>query len=237
MAVTRGGSSGTTTLPGPGAGGPIDVPRDRKVRAPVLAPVRGRRRPGLLAAGLMLTAMGALVAVWLVNGAGHRVPVLIVTRPVAMGSTITAADVGRAEVSVDTGVGTVPAAQESAVVGRVAAAGLVAGQMLAPGLVTDAGPPAVGQVLVVLSLPAARLPAGGLHPGDRILVVNTPPADAEPPTSVPASIPATVVRQGAPDLNGVRAVDVTTATGDGPSLAATAATGRIAVIVQPRRQG
>jgi hypothetical protein len=208
MAVRRGGSSGTTTLPGPGADGvdgAVGLPRGA-VRAPVLAPVRGRRRPGLLAAGLMLAAMGSLVAVWLVNGAGHRVAVLVVARPVAAGSTITTADLGRA-------------------------------QVLAPGSVREAGPPAAGQVLVVLSLPAARMPASGLHPGDRILVVATPPADAEPPTSAPVTIPATVVRQGAADLNGVRAVDVTVATGDGPALAATAATGRIAVVVQPRGQG
>jgi hypothetical protein len=36
------------------------------------------------------------------------------------------------------------------------------------------------------------------------------------------------------DVNGVTVVDVIVATADGPALAARAATGRIAVVVQPR---
>jgi hypothetical protein len=204
---------------------------------PVVAPTRGRRRPALLVAGATVTLVGALVAVWLVNAAAHRVPVLVVARPVAAGSTIATADLSRAEVSVDSGVATVPASELDGIVGRVAGSDLVPGALLAPGQVTDEGPPRAGQVLVVLALPSARMPAGGLHPGDPVLVVDTPPADADPPASPPATIPATVVRVGGPDLNGVTAVDVSVAVGDGPALAARAATGRIAVVVQHRARG
>jgi hypothetical protein len=235
MASRRGGSSATVTLPGPTVDG--TQARPQPTRAPVVVPTRGRRRPGLLVTGVMLAALGGLIAVWLVNQAGHRTSVLVVARPVAAGATLSDSDLARAEISFDSTVGTVPAGQESQIVGRIAAADLVPGQLLAPGSVTDAGPPGPGQVLVVLSLPASRMPASGLRTGDHLLVVDTPAADAEPPTMPPGTIPATVVRVGAPDLNGVTAVDVTAATGDGPSLAARAATGRIAVIVQPRGQG
>ena len=64
--------------------------------------------------------------------------------------------------------------------------------------------------------------------------MDTPAADADPPAGVPASITAVVVRVGAADLNGVSVVDVTVAPGDGPALAARSATGRIAIVVQPR---
>jgi hypothetical protein len=185
----------------------------------------------------MVTAVAALVAVWLLNAAAHRVPVLVVARPVAVGSPIVTADLSRVEVSVDSGVATVPASQVDAVVGRLAATDLVPGALLAPALLTDVVPPRAGQLLVVLALPAARMPAGGLHPGDPLLVVDTPPADADPPSLQPGTIRATVVRVGAPDLNGVTAVDVTVSVGDGPALAARAATGRIAVMIEPRGQG
>ena len=207
------------------------------MRAPPLIPVRGRRRPGLLAAGLMLAALGGLVTVWLVNSAAHRVPVLVVARPVSVGTTLTDDDLARTDVSVDADVRTVSADEASQVVGRVAASDLAPGQLLAPASLADAGPPGPGRVLVVLSLPAARMPASWLPPGDRLFVVDTPPTDAGPPTTPPATIPATVVRVGAPDLNGVTAVDVSAAAGDGPSLAARSATRGFAVIGQPRGQG
>ena len=233
---SRRGGSDAVTLPQADADG-ARAPGHGVLRAPPVIPVRGRRRPGLLAAGLMLAALGGLVSVWLVNSAGHRVPVLVVARPVSAGTTLTDADLARTDVSVDADVRTVPADEASQVVGRVAASDLAPGQLLDPASLADAGPPGPGQVLVVLSLPAARMPASGLHPGDRLLVVDTPPTDAGPPMTPPATIPATVVRVGAPDLNGVTAVDVSAAAGDGPSLAARSATGRIAVIVQPRGQG
>lgn len=234
MVTTKRSTSDTASLPRPSSDG-VAPPARRD--PPVMAPTRGRRRPGLLVAGITVTIVGALVAVWLVNSAAHRVPVLVVARPVAAGSTITAADLAEAEVSVDATVATVPGSRRDEVVGRVAATDLVQGALLAPSQVTDQTPPAAGQVLVVLALPSARMPAGGLRPGDPVLVVDTPPADADPPTRPPATIPAVVVRVGPPDLNGVSAVDVTVAVGDGPALAARAATGRIAVVVQHRAAG
>jgi hypothetical protein len=91
-------------------------------------------------------------------------------------------------------------------------------------------------VLVVLGLPASRTPATGLHPGDQIMVVLTPSADAAAPDSVPDRIPAHVARVGDPDPNGITPVDVYTTYNDGATLATWAATGRIAIVVQPPGQ-
>ncbi len=202
--------------------------------APRVPPPNGRRRPGLLALGVALVALGALVAVWLVNSAGQRTPVLTVARNVPYGSVITDADLGVTDVSVDSSVSTVPAADQASVVGSVAGTNLFAGSLLNRGQLTASSPPGVGEVLVAIAVPATRMPAGGLQPGDRLLVVDTPSADAEPAATPPSTIPATVVRIGPPDVNGVTVVDVTAATGDGPALAAHAASGRIALIVEPR---
>jgi hypothetical protein len=188
----------------------------------------------MLALGLALVAVGALTSVWLVNSASQRVSVLMLARDVAYGSSITATDVTTTDVLVDPTVATIPASELDTVLGSVAATTLSAGSLLSRPELTAAAPPAAGQVLVGVAIPATRMPAGGLAPGDRVLVVDTPAAEANPSALAPATIPATVVRVGGMDVNGVTVVDVIVATADGPALAARAATGRIAVVVQPR---
>ncbi|MFZ5871536.1 MAG: SAF domain-containing protein, partial [Actinomycetota bacterium] len=181
-----------------------------------------------------LVVLGILSGAWLVKSAGDRVAVLAVARPVPFGAVITAQDLTRAEVSADPAVATVPVADIDEVLGLVAATNLAPGSLLTRAAVTDVKPPGPGEVLVAIALPATRMPAGSLQAGDKVLVVDTPPADADAPTLPPSTIPATIVRLGAPDLNGVTVVDVTVADSDGPALAARSATGRIAVVVQPR---
>lgn len=195
---------------------------------------KSRRRPALLALGACLMALGILTGAWLVNGAGDRQSVLVVARAVPFGSVIAAADLTRAHVSHDATVATVPATDLAQIVGRVAATDLTPGSLLTRSAVTDAAPPAAGQVLVAIAVPPSRMPAGSLQPGDRVLVVDTPAAGGDPPTLPPTTIAAAVVRLGSPDLNGVTVVDVTVATTDGPALAARSATGRIALVLQPR---
>jgi hypothetical protein len=68
--------------------------------------------------------------------------------------------------------------------------------------------------------------------GDRLLVVDTPPVGSDAGTA-PASLPVTVVRLGAPDVNGVAVLDVTTTDGDGPAVAVRSATGRFALVLLP----
>ena len=154
-----------TLSPNAGARGPLT--------APTLVVPRGRRRPGLITAGVGLVMLGALVAVWLVTAAGNRAPVVAVARDVPYGAVITAADLTRAQVSVDASVATVPAGDAAGLVGKVAATDLVAGSLLAPGQVRTAGPPGPGEVLVPLAVAAKKVPAGGLLAGDRLLIVDT----------------------------------------------------------------
>jgi SAF domain len=226
-------TSGVTRDRTASGAGPVPEPRPMPTAPRVPSP-RARRRPGLLALGVALVAAGALTVAWLVTSAAQRVPVLVVARDVPYGTTLTAADLAVADVSVDPTVHTVPAAARDEVLGQVAAGHLAAGTLLGPDLLASAAPPGPGEVLVALALPAARIPAGSLQPSDRVLVVDTPPADADPPTSPPGSIAATVVRLAGPDIDGLTVVDVTVAAPDGPTLAARSATGRIAVVVQPR---
>ena len=179
-------------------------------------------------------AMGVLSGVWLVDRAGERVSVLAVVQAVPFGQVISADDLVGAEVSVDPSVATIPARDIGQVVGRVAGTNLTPGSLLSQSAVIDYAPPAAGELLVALAVPATRMPAGSLQPGDKVLVVNTPATDADVPTLPPSTIPATVVRLGQPDLNGVTVIDVTVTSTAGPALAARSATGRVAVVLQPR---
>jgi SAF domain len=192
-----------------------------------LAPVRGRRRPWLLGLGALLAALGALTVVWLVGAAGQRQEVLAVRSDVAYGQVVTADDITIARVSVDPGVAVLPGAERSAVVGQVATTRLTPGMLLTAGMLEPTGEPGPGRVLVPIAVPSERMPAGGLRAGDRILAVDSEDAAAAAP------IPATVVRVGPVDINGVTVIDVTTSSTAGPALAVTAANGHVALVVEP----
>jgi len=223
----------TRTSPPPASGPRAGAPAASRGAAPPVLPPRGRRRPGLLALAVALTAAGALAATWLVASAGDRTPVLVLARDVPAGTVVTQADVRVSDVAVDPGVATVPADQAPSVVGMVAAGDLTAGSLLAPGQVTPTAPPGEGEVLIPLAVKATQLPAGGVAAGDDLLVVDTPPADADPATFTPTSLPVRVVRLGPPDASGISVLDVVTAEGNGPAVAVRSASGRFALVLLP----
>lgn len=196
-------------------------------------PVRGRRRPWLVALGALLSAVGALAVVWLVGAAGQRVEVLVVRAEVPYGQAISAADVGVARVSVDPGVAVVPSEDRAIVVGQYAATPLYPGMLLAPEMVTPDSGPTPGRAHVPVAIVAERMPAGGLRPGDRIVLVDA--GDAAAPGSPSRTFAATVMRVGVTDVNGVTVVDVATSLGDAPGLSVASANGRVAVVVQASR--
>lgn len=207
-----------------------------ELRPAVVMPPRGRRRPVLVLVGAVLVTIGALAVIWLVSSAGDRRDVVVLARDVTYGTTLTGEDLTTAAVAVEPGVQVVLADQAPNLVGQVLTADLPRGAVLAPGSVTPGGVIADGEVLVPVAMPSTRLPAGGLHAGDRLLIVDAPPEGADPLAQAPTPFAARVVRMGAPDVNGVVVVDVVTASGDGPSVATRAATGRFAIVVQPAQE-
>ncbi len=197
------------------------------VPSPIISPVRGRRRPWLLALGVALSAVGVLTVIWLVGLAGQRQEVLAVRSEVPFGSTVTADHLTVARISVDPGLLILPASAATTVVGQVATTNLLPGMLLTEGAVEPAGEPRPGRVLVPVAVPFDRMPAGGLQPGDRVLVLD---ADAADETLVAAM----VVRVGPADVDGTTVLDVTAARADGPRLARASAVGRLALVVEPR---
>jgi hypothetical protein len=187
-----------------------------------------------MATGGILAVLGALGALWLVSSAGDRVSVVALARDVPYGAVITEADLQVVNVSVDPALDVVPADRLSDAIGAVATVGLTSGALLTNGALGAERPPTAGEVMVGVAVPSGRMPTERLSAGDTVLVVETPANDGESPTDLPRTVRATVVRAGEPDINGLTVVDVTVDDGDGPALAALSATGRIALVLEPR---
>ena len=204
--------------------------------APVIAPVQTRTRPGLLAAGVALVAVGALGAAYLTQVVGDTVQVVAVAADVQPGEVIERADLTVADVSTDPALRPVPAARLSDLVGQRATVALTAGVLLTEAALTEQVLPAAGQSLVGVALQAAQLPAEPLRSGDRVRIVDTPASQAEPPASTPQTLSAVVVSTAAPDDSGLTIVDVTVPAAQAADLAARVATGRIALVLDTRER-
>lgn len=133
------------------------------------------RRPGLIAAAVLLIVGFSLTGALLVSRAGDTGEVLVATRPVPAGHVIGAGDVGVARVAGS--VRAIAAADTATVIGRTAAVGLVAGQVLNRDMVAAAAVPAANQAMIGVALRPGQFPADGLKIGDRVLAVQIPAAN------------------------------------------------------------
>ena len=81
-----------------------------------------------------------------------------------------------------------------------------------------------------------RLPGEPLLVGDRVRVVATPGASGEVTAGEPVTIAATVVGVRVNDENGQSVVSVQVPQGDAAELAARAATGNVALVLDSRER-
>jgi hypothetical protein len=233
--------------PGPAASGPVLTAepdgqgrrsrrRTQPASAPAIAPVKTRRRSGVLAAGIALVVVGALGAAYLTQVVGDTVQVVAVAQDVQPGELIERTDLTVADVSVDPALRPVPAARLTELVGQRAGVALTAGSLLTDAAVSEQVLPATGQSLVGVALQPAQLPAEPLQAGDRVRIVDTPASQGEPPASTPQTIPGVVASVVGPDDSGLTVVDVTVPSGRAADLAARVATGRIALVLDSRER-
>lgn len=201
--------------------------------APAPAPPRPklRRRPLLIAAALILVTVGALTAAWLTTVVGHTVPVLALRDTVHRGDQITRANLMTVNISPDPALKTVPASDLDTIVGKYAATDLPAGGILPADAYTPSNALPSGQALVGVSLTPAQAPSHTLSAGDRIKIVVTPRSQDDPPTTAPSTIDATVVSSRSVGDQGQVILDVSVPQSQAALLAATAATGRVAIVL------
>lgn len=171
------------------------------------------------------------------EAAGERTPVLAVASGVEAGDVIKDSDLIEAQVQLDPALKPVLAAERERVVGKRASVALTPGALLTQGQVTTRTLVKLGERLVGIGLKTSQMPASRLSPGDRILVVSTP-ADGQiagektGEGAAPQQIAARVVRVGErQQATGEQVVDVAVPSRFGPALAAQAATGNVALVV------
>lgn len=201
--------------------------------APMLVPPAGRRRPAMLIAGLMLAAIGAVVAATTAMAAGDRSPVLVVTHDVAAGARLTDADLAVARVADDPHLHPVAASALASVVGQRAATALTAGTLLTRGMLSSQPAPAAGTAIVPVALKPSQLPARPLQPGDRLLVVPAVADGAPQPASSVMPVAATVGEIGTPTDDGTVVLDLQVDEGQAALLAQLAAGGHVALVLLP----
>jgi flagella basal body P-ring formation protein FlgA len=201
-----------------------------------LGPVKTKRRPVLIIASLAALLLAALGGVWLWTSATSSVEVVVAKSTVSRGAVINADDVMIARVSLEPTVASIPASEMSTVVGKRAALDIAAGGLLTPADIASAVVPAQGETVVGLSLVNGMLPAIALQAGDRVRVVQTPGAQGQVGDTPPVTISATVVAVTRSSDGQSTLVDLLVSADAAPDLAARAATGKVAVVLDSRER-
>ena len=196
----------------------------------VAAPPRLRRRPVALLVSVTAVVAGSLLGLWLWTTAGTTAQVLAARTLVHRGQVITAGDIEMVRVGLDPALHSVPASQESAVVGKRAALDLSPGGLLTPEDLTSTMVPAQGFSVVGVGLASGMLPAEPLVPGDAVRLVQTPGQQGDV-IGTPVAIPATVVDVQSSATGDLTIVDVQVPADAAADLAARAATGKVALVL------
>jgi hypothetical protein len=187
----------------------------------------------LFSVGLVLVGAVLGVGVWMASTSS--VEVVAARASIERGAVITDSDLTVARVAVDPSVTVVPAAQLGTLVGKRAASDVAAGTLLSPAQVTEALPPSTGESVVGVALTTGQLPAEPLRPGDRVRLVQTPLAQGEVPATQ-ITVDA-VVRSVTPASDGqTTVVDLLVPSTRAAEVAARAATGRVAVVLDSRER-
>lgn len=218
--------AGRDTDPGTGSSaGPTFTP-----------PPKLRRRPALVAGGVAAICLGALLAVWAWTSTTHTEEVLAARDTIHRGQIITDADIQRVRISGDPALRTLPASAYDSIVGQRAALDVASGGLLTAESTTDEALPPTGKSIVGISVTAAQSPALPLRGGDRVRVVVTPGENGDPAGTPQFSV-AEVVDTRIDDTSGNTVVDVLVPYADASVLAARAATGNVALVLDSSAEG
>lgn len=183
-----------------------------------------------------MVALGGVTAAYVTQVVSSTVPVVAVAQDVPAGEVLERSDLTVADVNRASALRPVPAEQLESLVGQRAAVGLVAGSLLTAAAVTDVVLPVAGQSLVGVAVTSSQLPAVPLQAGDRVRIVDTPTAQGDPPSGTPATIVGELVSTVGPDETGVTIVNLTVDERQAAGLAARAATGRVALVLDSRQR-
>ena len=116
------------------------------------------RKPALAALAVLLVALGAVAAGYLVISAGHRVGAVEITQQVGQGQRIPASAIKEVEIASNSGINYVAWQYANRVAGVYAAVQIPAGTLLTSAMTTATNNLAAGKVQVGLSLKPGQAP-------------------------------------------------------------------------------
>jgi len=117
------------------------------------------RKPALAALAVLLVALGAVAAGYLVIDAGHRVGAVEITQQVGQGQRIPASAIKEVEIASNSGINYVAWQYANRVAGIYAAVQIPAGTLLTSAMTSATNNLAAGKVQVGLSLKPGQAPA------------------------------------------------------------------------------
>ena len=200
--------------------------------------IRVRRRPWLFALMAALVAAGGLMGAYAYTSLDRTQAVLVLADDVARGATIEQSDISVVRLSIDPALSAVAAADESRVVGSRAAADLWSGTLITEDSIADSLVPVAGQSMVGVSLTSAQMPSEPLYAGDEVRLVLSPEGvdGSGAAAQTLRTIDAAVVNVSRVAETGSTVVDVTVDSDEAAELAAVAARGGVALVLDAREK-
>jgi len=213
------------------AGGPAPAPGENLAPPPKL-----RRRPALIAASIAAICLGALVSLWAYQSSSSTHSVLAMRQTVERGQVISRDNLMSVSISVDPALHPLSANQSDSVVGKHAALDMPAGGLVTADQVTDQALPAKGSSIVGISLTPGMLPVDQVQMGDHVRIVSTPGQQGDVAAGAPDLIDAVVVGLSKDGTTGNTIVNVQVPSASAARLAALAATGKAALVLDSRER-
>jgi SAF domain-containing protein len=204
----------------------------------LVPPPKLRRRPAMVVAAVIVTALGCLSGAWAWSASTQTQEVLAARDTIHRGEMIEAGDLERVRISGDPALSPVPASAYDDVVGQRAALDIAAGGLLTSESTTDAAIPPEGQSVVGISLTPAQVPGMPLYGGNQVRIVVTPGQSGDAPAGSPQFTVGEVVGTFVDETTGNTVVNVLVPYADAGVLAARAATGNVALVLDsPQGRG
>ena len=202
----------------------------------VAPPPKLRRRPILVAASIIAVCVGGLLGAFAWTATSDTHSVVALRSSVERGAVIGRQDLLSVQVGLDPALTPVPASQLATLVGQRAAVDMAAGTLVTREQVSTVVRPPRDTSIVGVSLPAGLLPGEPLVTGDRIRVVATPGAGGDAIDGPPVTTAATVVGLHPDPDTGSTVVSVQVPQSQAAELAARAATGNVAIVLDSRER-
>lgn len=188
----------------------------------------------LVAASVAAVCLGALLGVWAWTSTSDRHEVVAVRQTITRGETIGRGDLMTVQVGLDPGLRTIPGSRLVGLVGKRAAMDMAAGSLVTEEEVTAKVQPAQGRSVVGVALPPSLMPGEPLVAGDQVRIVSTPGPQGDVREGDPPAITAIVVGLHPDAQNGQTVVAVDVPRERAAELAARAATGKVALVLDSR---